>query len=541
MTVRKHSLPRLEMQVAVLLTLLLAAIHVRLAASAGPLWRDEVNSVNIAHAGSLAETWRAQEFDSFPVLFHLVLRAWTLAGGGGADAGYRAFGALVGLGLLAVLWRNARARGGTPLLALALLGCNAAAVCFGDGVRGYGLGLLLELLAIRLVWEYASAPSGRRLAAAGLAALASVHALFQNVVPLGAACGAALLIALLRGRRRAAVGVAGIGLAALASLAVYAGVFARQREWGAILERSLGASWTLGKLVESARLSGPVAPWLWLALAGGGLLCAVAALARRREDAAPIAGDRDFLLYETLLFVGGTGAFLAFLWRLGYHMQPWYFLPLYGLLAEFADGAGAALAGASRRPRALVAAGALLALAAAPALVAETGARATSVDRVAAQVAAGAAAEDLVVVMPWQTGISFARYYDGAAPWETMPPLAAHDVHRFDLLRAAMMSPDDVRPLLARIEATLAGGHRVWWVGDLPLPARGEAVRPPPPAPQAPWGWREEPYYRAWGLQASALMLSLDARGRKVATPLGGAVRPFENPSLVVVARRAAR
>jgi hypothetical protein len=42
--------------------LVLTAMH------AGPLWRDETNTFNLAHMPSLRDIWHNLQFDSFPLL-----------------------------------------------------------------------------------------------------------------------------------------------------------------------------------------------------------------------------------------------------------------------------------------------------------------------------------------------------------------------------------------------------------------------------------------------------------------------------------------
>src|SRR5205085_11063672 len=55
--------------------------------NAGPLWRDEVNSINIARMPSFHEFWSNLTFESFPPLWLLLLRVWNLLGLAGSDAG----------------------------------------------------------------------------------------------------------------------------------------------------------------------------------------------------------------------------------------------------------------------------------------------------------------------------------------------------------------------------------------------------------------------------------------------------------------------
>lgn len=49
--------------------MLLTALH------AGPFWRDEVNSINVAQSTVPHHFWRSLQSDSFPVLC-LLLRCW---------------------------------------------------------------------------------------------------------------------------------------------------------------------------------------------------------------------------------------------------------------------------------------------------------------------------------------------------------------------------------------------------------------------------------------------------------------------------------
>src|SRR5437899_633264 len=62
--------------------------------------------------------------------------------------------------------------------------------------------------------------------------------------------------------------------------------------------------------------------------------------------------------------------------------------------------------------------------------------RQTNVDLLAASLGERAAKDDLIVVTPWYMGITFERYYRGAAPWKTVPPLESHSFHRYDLIKA---------------------------------------------------------------------------------------------------------
>src|SRR5437762_1771074 len=132
-------LARTERALAVAVTLVALALHVRLCLSAGPLWRDEINTVVVATQPTLAGVWDRLEGDSFPLLPYALLRLWR-SRLPGTDAGLRAFGLIVGLSAVAALWWDRRrARLAPPLLALSLFAINPVVVRWGDSIRGYGL------------------------------------------------------------------------------------------------------------------------------------------------------------------------------------------------------------------------------------------------------------------------------------------------------------------------------------------------------------------------------------------------------------------
>src|SRR5207249_773214 len=58
--------PALPLGVAIVL-------HIRFLGHANALWRDEINSINLASMPSLADVWRFSEFDSFPLFISFVV------------------------------------------------------------------------------------------------------------------------------------------------------------------------------------------------------------------------------------------------------------------------------------------------------------------------------------------------------------------------------------------------------------------------------------------------------------------------------------
>jgi hypothetical protein len=564
----------LEWAVAILLTLWTVWAHWLRFAHGGGLWRDEAGAVRLANLPSLADVFHMFPHEAFPLAVPMVIRLLTRVAGAG-DTPLRALGLAVGLALTAGLWLNARlgGRGGVPLLSMALVGGNAAVVFFGDEMRGYGLGSLCVLASFIALARLLARP-GPGVGAVALAAIAALaamvaaaHCLLADAALIGALCAAAAVTALWRGRRRIAVVVLGIGLAAGLSLLPYAAPLgAAVRSWSAVvtyptdlegivrvLWATLGPQWG-GWAWLLALVFGLAAP-LGLAAgrrrraveggrAGPGAAAVQEAVGAAVEDAvgAPDAIDAidarvaedDIWRFSCLTVLFALAAQVAFLEALSYTPRPWYFLPLLTLIAAAVErlAAGWRHEAAGRGARLLVAV--VLAAVLLPAALPRLFLRMTNADLAAARLTAATEAGDLVVVMPWYFGVSFSRYFHGPASWLTLPDIPDHRMHRYDLVKVRLAAAHPIADVLDDLHRTLAAGHRVWLAGELRFPPLGHPAPVLAPAPTPQNGWHDFLYNRAWTLQACAYVRDHARSVQFVAVPEPDRISPLERMSLVV-------
>ena len=147
---------------AIGVTIVAAGLHVAYSFHAGGLWRDEAACVQLATVAGGGGLWTRLQHEAFPILFPSLIRTWC-AIGLGTDLGLRALGCFIGMGLLAVLWWNARISGlRFPLVSLGLLATNVALIRWGDSMRAYGLGAILLLLTYGGVWNFVRQPDWKR-------------------------------------------------------------------------------------------------------------------------------------------------------------------------------------------------------------------------------------------------------------------------------------------------------------------------------------------------------------------------------------------
>ena len=195
----RMAVPRIAQILAVVGTVVAVYLHVLFGMNAGALWRDEVNSLEVATMRTFTEMWANLSFDSFPALFFLLLRLFAGVPASVSDASLRVFGAAIGLLILVAVWLNARwLRLGFPLITLALIGFNPMVIRYGDSIRAYGLGIFLALLTIGAMWRLIESFTLQRVLVAVVIAVLSVQSLYYNAVLFFALCLAAAIVTLRR-------------------------------------------------------------------------------------------------------------------------------------------------------------------------------------------------------------------------------------------------------------------------------------------------------------------------------------------------------
>jgi hypothetical protein len=558
-------LNRFEWLAVILVVLCATALHIQFVTNVGGLWRDETNSVNLATLPSFGQIWSLLEYDSFPIVFVTVLRVWTAVFGSGNDDALRALGLLIGLGVLGVLFRNAHSLGArAPVLSLALIGLNPMIIRYGDSTRGYGLGMLLILLTLGSFWQLVNRPSTpplRLVVAATILALLSVHCLFYNSVLLFAIAVGALAVAIRNRAWHTAGIILTIGTLSAISLLVYAPMMSRKRDWTFLVSFPSSFAWLWTRVCEVIGSPDPLGVWLWVGLFLGGLGTVAGGFfwnLRRRLGRPPSSVQEepgvtevpestartelpDALLFAAMALGVGVAAYAGFLRALNYYTQPWYYITLVVFAAGalevlFGGWPGAAKVSLVLRGVRLAVALLLLSLAGLPAWN-EMPTRHTNIDLLGAQLQSMATKDDVILVPRWECAIPLARYYRGEAEIWTIPPMAEHCLHRYDLVLRQMMTVDPLHPLLARLEKVLQSGHRVFLAGSLPVPEADSALPNLPPAYRdADGSWHGGAFDKFWQLQAGQLLGLHATRVARIAVPIPGKARVqgFENLDLLV-------
>jgi hypothetical protein len=491
---------RAEWVLAILVTLVIVGLHLHFWQQAGGLWRDEVNLVNLAASPTLADMTR----DSFPVLMPLLVKGWAKLGT--SDAWLRIFGMFFGLTIPAAFWWVACVTRRPPLFSLVFFGLNALLICYGDSLRAYGLGSALIVGALAAMLLLLRQPSWPRAALLALVATLSVQVLYQNSILFFAVCLGGFAVCWRRKDLAAAGKILAAGAVAAISLLPYYRTFLALPQSAVELRRGFSPFITsLNFDMATGFPFGQITVvWKILAL----IVVVLALLTLRRKAAILPKATSELHWFAGITVLAVVISFLTFLWFAAVMARPWYFLPPLALLAVCFDLGIAS----NHLPRLLraTAFGLLAGLALVAGFNAHSDLRArfTNIDRLAARVATAAQPQDYIVVTPWFCGITFDRYFHGATPWATLPPLPDHSIHRYDLILEAMKDTNSLAPVLEKISATLHAGHRVWVVGLLEMPADPNEippVLPPPPLPD--YGWSDTPYMGSWATRVTYLLL----------------------------------
>ncbi len=525
---------RLAVLLGLSMTAGLLLLHVEYYRHAGALWRDEVNSINVAGAPSFPAVWAKSALDSFPVAWVTVLHAWMAAGMDGTDADLRRLGLLIGAALIAAVWWSGRRLGlAAPLVTLLLLCLSPTAIIYGDEVRGYGLAALTIVWCIGALWSFLERRSAGAFLIAQIAAVAAVQAYYANCFLLLAIGAAAAAVTWVGREWRILAATLAIGAVAAASMLVDVSGLTYAARVAPIEQGAWSLTWLAGVFREALAPDVPLLQAVWIP---GAAAAAVGIALALRAPATP--ADRARALYAGIgvgLSIVTYFFCLKFVARLP--TQYWYYLSFIAVLALGCDVGIDLLA---RRfaigPAVRIGAVAAAALAAAPSVARVVPMRMTNVDVIAATLQKTAEPRDLVVVVPWVNGISFARYYRGAAPWITLPDLDDHRFHAHLAVAERMRLGDaGVRAELERVEQTLRAGGKVWLVGAPPALPPGTAPPSLPPAPSGPTGWQAAPYLDAWEAQLGTLLRTRGANTWQIALPDTGPVNAWESPPLLVV------
>lgn len=511
-------------------TLLSIYLHVLFGMHAGALWRDEVNSLEVATMRTLSEMWSNLCFDSFPALFFLVLRLVAGVPSTASDAALRVFGVSIGLLILGVVWLNSRwLRLGFPLLSLGLIGLNPMIIRYGDSIRGYGLGIALMLLVLGTMWRLIERFTPGRAAFAALSAVLSVQCLYYNSILLLAICLGAAAVTVRRRKLQETVIVLAIGGISAVTLLPYVPTMQRVHLWNFIWKAPFTAEelWrTFGSRLEIS---------VWIILFAGALLAGTWSLWRHKPSDTDNPARTEPILFGLVTLVLGTAGYAGFIAVLGYLTQPWYYIALAAFAAPCLEMVLASVGPVDRSLLARVALTlAMVSISAYPAWRA-LHFRQTNVDVVAAQLQAQAAPGDLILINTWNYGISFRRYYHGLANYETIPPIADLRSHRVDLLKAQMMAPAPMAPVLQRMDETLRSGHTIWLIGSLNFVPPGKEPQSIAPGYDGPNGWVGGNFYAAWAEQAGFLVQTHAIDFSRVRVPLAQPVSRYENLPLSAI------
>ncbi len=509
---------------ALVVTTAAVLLHLIFLYNAGGLWRDEAGVVRLATLPALGETWKYLGHESCPVFFPAAIHSWSAIGFGGTDFGLRIYGMIVGLLLLGAIWLNGMAlTRSVPLISLGLLATNLTVVRWGDSLRAYGTGSVLMLLAVAFMWQFVARPSRGRWLLALLAALASVQCLFQNSFLLLAVCIAGGAVCLRRKDVKNVAAVFAVGLLAALSLIPYLHMIHEAKNWSVLSQSGFMPAMVWQNLSNALAYATPWMKWLWIGLGLLTIFRWAKILAHPPDPNDRLEAPATFFAATAL--VCGVVLFFVYLRLAALPTQIWYYLPLMTFAAVCLDAAMAEgiLSGPVWRWLFICV---VVAMPFGKTLQVVQY-RQTNMDFIAPALCEQAGPDDLIILHPWYYGISFDRYYKGKTPWTTIPDLADHRFHRYDLLKIKMVTATPVQPVLDKITATLQSGHRVWIVGGLIFPNT-----PPPdlgPAPNPYTGWLDEPYSRIWGASAGYLLATHTEKSELISIPCSNNVSAFEN------------
>lgn len=530
---------RAEWIVGLSITLTLVVAHIIFWVHAGALWRDEINTLNVATQPTLRQFWTYLKWDSCPPLWPSLLRLWAGSESGSPDLRLRILGMIVGLSVLGALWWNARQTAkAVPLCSMVMLAASPTMILYGDSLRAYGLGTALMVVMIGMIWKVVDRPTPTRIILATLVSVLSVHTLYYNSVLLFALCTAGAIVGWRRADWKRPFVLLGMGfVCALSIYLPYHERIAGTYEWSMTLKIPINVPWLLFKFHNTVQSSGAYITWVWFGL----LIVSIHFCFRQQlcSETNLDSNEKDLSLFIGTALVLGVTCYLSFLLALSYITEPWYYISIMGYMAALFDVATHLLVRSNQRWRI-----GRLGFVSIVAILISTNVynaiqtRQTNVDLIAERLMEATHRDDLIVVSPWYLGITFMRYYKGQTPWITLPLIDDHLVDRRDLIKQRMTERDASKPFLERVASTLNSGHNVWFVGKELYLSAGPFPRELPPPPEKPSDWLEWPHIRFWMYQTARLFQTLPVNIQQINIAVPCSVNRYENLDLLWVTPR---
>lgn len=517
-----------ERAVAVAVGAVALGLAIRFFLHAGPLWRDEIDAVNLSKLAP-RELWAAVDRIGLLPAYPTFLRLWWSAGWTDEDAAMRTLGLVIALTTFAALWIvGSRLSGQPPALALALYGTNAIAVHASSSPLVYAPGILLVVTTFGAMWALAATPRAAVFVAATCAAIAAVQLQYLNLVHVTAMALAAAAVGAMAGRWRSVVLAPAAAVLAAASLLPYREAVSRSMTWRALSRNPLETANPLSRLADVVSFGSTAVLVVWIGVAAVAVY-GLTRLVTSRDTVS--AATRERILYAVLVVTLAAAVVLGVFSLAGPVIMPRHLSALLALLALMLDVIVARLL---PRPARLVAVVTVVVVAL-PISTVQLGVRLTNVDLVSRHLEREARPGDLIVVNPWFVGTTFDRYYRGKTAWTSLPPLSDFTHQRYDLVRERMQSREPLAPLFAAIAGVLEGGGRVWFVGPPAFLPTGQPVPVLPPAPATPTQWFDVPYLVTWSMQTGDFVRRHALRWQQVPIASDRPVSPTENPSVLMV------
>ena len=495
---RKQLVVKIETAVALALSAWIVFLHVTFYLHAGGLWRDEASSVGLALRPTFGQMWADLAFDPFPVLYFALLRTW-IGVGFSSDAHIRLLGMSIGILTVVAFWWSSKLvnKDSPPLIPLALFCLNPVALQSGDSARPYGLSVFILIICYTFAWKMTDNAAHKKSSLAIMIGIAviCVQVSFTNVFLLSGMCLAGIVAALVCGKRRRAVLFSIAGFTAVTSLALYLHGIQRVRDWSVLLAGSVSIAGVMKSLFDTLTTNSLLPACLALFV---GAIAIVASLRSwLRED----SSSKSAIIYSVVTSFLSVVAITIFFIATRKPPDPRYFIGLLVVICLSLQQMAGRIGSWFFRTLLLAGCiGAVVTLLPASAITARM--PMTNCPDVASRVAESATQDDLVIVTAFYYAVSFERYYQGKASWMSLPEIADHSIHRWDLMKDMMMQRDPLVGLLAQMESTLRGGHNVYLVGTLPA-ADSAQPEPLPPAPDSDYGWELAHYQENWQARLS--------------------------------------